>query len=72
MFLAFRGNWGTHYDALPPDVALDYGFWAKFLWFGFFPQLVFWVAFTLLFGALFGTVAAVVVRGFRQASQASS
>jgi hypothetical protein len=69
MFLAFHGNWGTHYDGLPRGVTLDYGFWGKFLWLGFFPQLVLWVAYTILFGAFFGTIIAVIVRRFHRAPQ---
>ncbi len=65
MFLAFHGNWGTHYDGLPPGVALDYGLWGKFLWLGFFPQMILWVAYTILFGAFFGTIIAVAVRALR-------
>ena len=65
MFLAFYGNWGTHYDALPSGVTLNYGFWGKFLWLGFFPQLILWVAYSILFGAFFGTIVALIVRRLR-------
>ena len=61
MFFAYRGNWGTHYDAVPSDVP-PLGLIAKYLWLGFFPQLVFWVAFTILAGMLFGTIAAGIAR----------
>ena len=61
MFFAYRGNWGTHYDAVPSDVPA-LGLIAKYLWLGFFPQLVFWVAFTILAGMLFGTIAAGIAR----------
>ena len=57
MFFAMRGNWGTHYDAVPPDVPV-FGLMAKYLWLGFVPQLVLWVAFTILAGMLFGTIVA--------------
>lgn len=56
MFFAFRGNWGTHYDALPPMLAA-LGFWTKFLLIGVFVQLVVWVGITILVGALLGTIA---------------
>jgi hypothetical protein len=55
MFFAMRGDWGTHYDAVPPD-APTLGLIAKYLWLGFVPQLVLWVAFTILAGMLLGTV----------------
>jgi len=61
MFFAYRGNWGTHYDAVPRDVPA-LGLIAKYLWLGFFPQLVLWVAFTILAGMLFGTIAAGIAR----------
>ena len=61
MFLAFRGNWGTHYDAVPPDVPA-LGPLAKYLWLGFFPQLLLWVAFTILAGMLLGTLVAGIAR----------
>lgn len=55
MFFAFRGNWGTHYDAVPSDLPA-LGLIAKYLWLGFFPQLTVWVAYTILAGMLFGTI----------------
>lgn len=61
MFFAYRGNWGTHYDAVPSDVPA-LGLIAKYLWLGFFPQLVLWVAFTIQAGMLFGTIAAGIAR----------
>jgi hypothetical protein len=71
MFLAIRGSWGTHYDAVPPDLpALS--FFAKYLWIGFIPQLVFWVTYTVLSGMLFGTFAAGVLRLLRRPPQPAS
>ncbi len=61
MFFAYRGNWGTHYDAVPPDVPA-LGLAAKYLWLGFFPQLVLWVAYTILSGMLLGTLVAGLAR----------
>ena len=61
MFFAMRGGWGTHYDAVPPSLPAM-GFVAKYLWLGFFPQLTLWVAFTILAGMLFGTIAAGIAR----------
>ena len=61
MFLAMLGSWGTHYDYADwPQ--LDMPFWPRFLWLAFFPQLVFWVAFTILVGSLAGCVAAALRR----------
>ena len=61
MFFAFRGNWGTHYDGLPPD-APAHTLWSKFIWFGLLPQLIMWVAFTLMVGALFAGIAVAIAR----------
>jgi len=69
MFFAFRGNWGTHYDALPPDFPTGMGLLAKYLWLGFVPQLTYWVGFTILVGMLFGEIAAALTRLLRRAPQ---
>jgi hypothetical protein len=61
MFFAYRGNWGTHYDAVPPD-APALGLAAKYLCLGFLPQLVLWVAYTILAGMLVGTLVAGIAR----------
>jgi hypothetical protein len=61
MFLAYRGNWGTHYDAVPADVP-TLGLLTKYLWLGFLPQLIVWVAYTILAGMLAGTLVAGIAR----------
>jgi len=58
MFFAFWRDWGTHYDAVPPDLPEGMSWLAKYLWLGFFPQLIFWVGSTVLIGMLFGSLAA--------------
>lgn len=68
MFFAMRGDWGTHYDALPPNASVA-GFWPKYIQFGLMPQLIGWVAFTVVIGSLFGTIAAAVVRRGTVAAQ---
>ncbi len=66
MFFAFWRNWGTHYDAPPPDVPAGMALLPKYLWLGFVPQLTFWVGFTVVTGMLFGTVgAAIAIRSGR-------
>jgi hypothetical protein len=70
MFLAFQGHWGTHYDALPAGWA-SAGLWPDFLWLGFFPQLIFWVGYTITAGALFGSVAAGLLRLLKRPQTAS-
>ena len=59
MFFAIRGNWGTHYEALPPGFS-DMSFWPKYVQIGLIPQLVFWVAFTMIVGTLFGSIATAI------------
>ena len=61
MFFAFRGNWGTHYDAVPSDLPA-LGLTAQYLWLGIFPQLTLWVAYTILAGMLFGTIVSGIAR----------
>jgi len=68
MFLAIRASWGTHYDVAPPNVGF-LNWFTKYLWIGFFAQLVFWVGFTMVSGMLFGTVTAAVMRLTGRASQ---
>jgi len=69
MFFAFRGNWGTHYDALPSDLPPGYGLLAKYLMLGFLPQLIFWVGYTVVSGMLLGSITAAVLRLIRGAPQ---
>jgi hypothetical protein len=55
MWLAIRGDWGTHYDAPPPgfpSMPPD----PRWLWTGVLPQMTIWVAWTLVVGALAGAL----------------
>jgi hypothetical protein len=70
MYLAIRGDWGTHYDAaptLPPDTP----FWPKFFQIAFVPQMVLWIAFTIITGALTGSIVAAVKRRRQPTTQAA-
>jgi hypothetical protein len=60
MFFAMRGNWGTHYDALPPNYTGPMDFWGKYFLIGLVPQLIFWVAYTVVLGSLAGGIAAAI------------
>lgn len=61
MFFAIRGNWGTHYDAVPAsDVQL--GFWTKYLYLGIAPQLMMWIVYTMTVGVVFGAIYVMIVR----------
>ena len=59
MLAAMLGNWGTHYDARPsyPPQMSTLGWWVAL---GLAPQLSFWIWITIVFGGLFGTVAAAI------------
>jgi hypothetical protein len=61
MLAAILGNWGTHYDVMPPGAPAMEGL-TKWLLIGVFPQLTIWMAFTVVIGGLFGIVAAAIAR----------
>lgn len=61
-FFAFWRDWGTHYDAVPPDLPDGLGLLAKWVWLGLFPQLIYWVGLTVIAGMLFGSLAAGISR----------
>ena len=64
MFFAIRGQWGTHYDVVPPNYSGPTAFLGKYMYIAFLPQMVIWIAFTVLVGAFVGTLlTALVVRG---------
>jgi hypothetical protein len=56
---AVLGDWGTHYDAVPPGFP-EMSAMGKFFWSGVVPQLTIWVAYTMVVGALFGGIALLV------------
>jgi len=60
MLVAMLGNWGTHYDVPPPGFP-EMGVLAKWFMIGAIPQLTTWIAFTVLTGALTGSVAGAIV-----------
>jgi hypothetical protein len=73
MWLALHGRWGTHYDYVDSPMVRQMPFWSGFFWLAFFPQLVFWVGFTVTAGAFAGTAAALVAHAVasRQGRRAS-
>jgi hypothetical protein len=56
MLVAMLGNWGTHYDVAPPGFP-EMAVFSKWLAIGLFPQLTFWMAYTIVVGMLFGGLA---------------
>lgn len=61
-FLAMRGGWGTHYDALDPDFP-KIGFWSTYLRVAFVPNIFFMEAYTVIVGVLVGCVACALWGG---------
>ena len=72
MFFAMLGNWGTHYDYAGMPAQFQMSLWPKFFWLAFFPQLIFWVGFTVVMGSLAGSVATAIVYYRRRAVQTVS
>jgi hypothetical protein len=69
MYFAIRGNWGTHYDVSPPGFPAAMGFGMKYLLIGLLPQLVLWIAFTIIIGVLFGGIYHAVTARARSKSE---
>ena len=70
MFFAIRGNWGTHYDVAPPDFP-EMDWFSKYLLIGLLPQMVIWIAFTVLTGALTAGITAALMRRGKATSTAA-
>ena len=69
MYFAIRGNWGTHYDVVPPGFPPDTPFWPKYLQIAFVPQMLMWIVFTIIVGSLFGSIAVAVAHRRKQETQ---
>jgi hypothetical protein len=73
MLFAILGNWGTHYDAPPPNAPPNFAQLspiAKWFLTGVLPQLTIWIWFTLAVGALFGGIAVAVTGRARRTATA--
>lgn len=70
MYFSIKGNWDTHYSLGPPGVEFP-SFWSKFLQIAVLPQMILWVAFTILAGSLVGSITALARRRKRTAEQAA-
>lgn len=60
-FLAMRGNWGTHYDALDPGFP-SIGFWPTFIRVSLVPNVFFMEAYTVIVSTVFGSLALASIR----------
>ncbi|HEV2178425.1 MAG TPA: hypothetical protein VGW33_14660 [Terriglobia bacterium] len=72
MFIAMQGNggqgWGTHYDVVPASFA-SRGLWVRFVNFALLPQMLLWIGYTVVVGAIFGGIAAAVAGRRKPAAQ---
>ena len=59
MYLAMRGGWGTHYDAVDARFATA-PLWSKFFYEAFLPQMFIWIGYTVVVGSLFGKIVAAI------------
>ena len=62
MFYAMRGNWGTHYDALPGNYAGPTSFMGRYVAEGLIPQIFAWIPYTMIMGSLAAGVYLAVAR----------
>lgn len=70
MYFSIKGNWDTHYSLGPPGVEFP-SFWSKFIQIAVLPQMIFWVAFTIVAGSLAGGITAAARRRKSTAEQAA-
>ena len=72
MFFALRGNWETHYDALPPNYNGPTDLWPKYFVIGVIPQMLLWVPFTIVIGSLVGAIVRAIAPRDKPAMQTVS
>ena len=65
MLLAMHGRWGTHYDYAGVPAVQELPFATAYLLLAFVPQMVFWVAYTIVLGMVAGAVTAALGRRAR-------
>ena len=64
MLVAIFGNWGTHYDVVPPEMEYMNRMApiAKWFWIGLIPQMTGWIMFTVVLGTIFGVLAVALLK----------
>lgn len=72
MFFAIRFGWDTHYSALPRGSLGPTDFWTTYTLTGLLPQLIAWIWFTVMVGALLGIIANAIVRRGQAAPQTAA
>ena len=65
-FLAMRGHWGTHYDALGPDFP-QVGFWQTYTRVSLVPNIFFMEAYTVIVGGILGILVVAAMKRLRTA-----
>jgi hypothetical protein len=70
MFIAMAANWGTHYELGPPGFP-QMSLVSKWVVIGLLPQLSVWIAFTVIMGSLFGSLALLFHKGRQVTGSAS-
>ena len=60
-YLAMKGGWGTHYEKGPPGFP-EMALLQKWFWLALLPQMVVWVAYTVITGGLAGAITALAMR----------
>lgn len=68
MYFSIKGNWDTHYSLGPPGVEFP-SFWSKFIQIAVLPQMIFWIAFTVVAGSLAGGITMLATRRRRAAAE---
>ena len=69
MFFSIRLGWDTHYTAFPPEFQGPMDFWTRYTLTGLLPQLIAWIWFTVMVGALLGIIVNAIVRRGQAAPQ---
>lgn len=68
MYFSIKGNWDTHYSLGPPGVEFP-SFWSKFIQIAVLPQMIFWIAFTIVAGSLAGGITIAISRRRRPTAE---
>jgi hypothetical protein len=71
MFVAMQAGWATHYSVVDPHFANAH-FWKQYLDLAFFPQMFLWIGYTVVVGAICGTIVAAIARRSKPAAPAAS
>lgn len=69
MLYAMRGNWGTHYDAVPPGYAGPTDFMGRYVDLALIPQFIAWIAYTMIIGTIAAGVYMLIAHRSRVVAQ---